>query len=537
MEPATFNLWHSLRDLAHRYGLPPLWRWWVTELGSFVPSTLKRAVGRRRARPVLAFEAGSVVLWAPRTSEGVLELAEVARVPIAGDAAAVSQAGRAAIERLPLEARGRGNAATKVIIALPGSQVLRKQFELPAAVEENLKQAIAWDLDRHTPFPPEQLYFDAIVIGRDTQKREIRVDWAAALRTHVDQARRLAEGWGAIVVGVTPDVPGVAGRVPAASRRLNLLPEDARTETTPWRRWQVWAPLALLLAAILLAVGLPVWQKRDYTITMAQVTEQARVQAAAADALRGEFERTTSDYNFALAKKYAYPPTVQLIEDVSKLLPDDTWLLQMELKGATRGKEAQREMLLRGESGSAGRLVALLEESTLFEQASPRSPMTKIQPGPGEIFDIGAQLKPLPPPSMIELAAAASAGPEGSPGATPPAAAAPAGPEGAPQARTPPAGPAPAAGPAPVPPAAPGAGPAPVPPAAPSAASAVPGAPASTPPTQAPHPDQAAVAPGSVAPGSAAPPASPQGGAGGVVAPPPPAAPVPPPTSRNGGRP
>ena len=380
MEPATFNLWHSLRDLAHRYGLPPLWRWWVTELGSFVPSTLKRAVGRRRARPVLAFEAGSAVLWAPRTSEGVLELAEVARVPLAGDAAAVSQAGRAAIERLPLETRGRSAAGTKVTIALPRSQVLRKQFELPAAVEENLKQAIAWDLDRHTPFPPEQLYFDAIVIGRDTQKKEIRVDWAAALRTHVDQARRLAEGWGAIVVGVSPDVPGVEERVRVASHGLNLLPDDARTEISPWRRWQVWAPLALLLVAILFAAGLPVWQKRDYTITMAQAAEQARVQAAAADALRGEFERTTSDYNFALAKKYAYPPTVQLIEDVSKLLPDDTWLLQLELKGATRGKEAQREMLLRGESGSAGRLVALLEESKLFEQASPRSPMTKIQP-------------------------------------------------------------------------------------------------------------------------------------------------------------
>ncbi len=522
MEPATFNLWHSLRDLAHRYGLPPLWRWWVAELGSFVPSALRRAVGRRRARPVLAFEAGSVVLWAPRTSGGVLELAEVARVPIGGDAAAVSQAGRAAIDRLPPETRGRGDAATKVIIALPGSQVLRKQFELPAAVEENLKQAIAWDLDRHTPFPPEQLYFDAIVVGRDTQKKEIRVDWAAALRTHVDQARRLAEGWGAIVVGVTPDVPGVAGRVPVASRRLNLLPEDARTETTPWRRWQVWAPIALLLAAILFAVGLPVWQKRDYTITMAQVTEQARVQAAAADTLRGEFERTTSDYNFALAKKYAYPSTVQLIEDISKLLPDDTWLLQLELKGATRGKEAQREMVLRGESGSAGRLVALLEESTLFEQASPRSPMTKIQPGPGEIFDIGAQLKPLPPPSMIELAAAASAAPEGSPAATPaatpPAAVAPTAPEGAPQARTPPAGSPPAAGPAPAQPA------------APSAASAVPGAPAPAPPAQAPHPDQAAVAPGSAAPS-----ASPQGGGG--VAPPPSAAPVPPPSGRNGGRP
>jgi hypothetical protein len=65
----------------------------------------------------------------------------------------------------------------------------------------------------------------------------------------------------------------------------------------------------------------------------------------------------------------------------------------------------QRELLFRGESANAGRLVTLLEDSRLFTQAAPRSPTTKIQPGPGEIFDLGAQMKPLPSPAPIALAA------------------------------------------------------------------------------------------------------------------------------------
>jgi hypothetical protein len=70
--------------------------------------------------------------------------------------------------------------------------------------------------------------------------------------------------------------------------------------------------------------------------------------------------------------------------------------------------------LIRGESANAGRLVTLLEDSRLFTQAAPRSPTTKIQPGPGEIFDLGAQLKPMPqptplPPAVIEKAAAPAA--------------------------------------------------------------------------------------------------------------------------------
>ncbi len=149
----------------------------------------------------------------------------------------------AAIEALP-RSTSRGGAA-KVVVALPRAQILRKQFTLPAAVEENLEEAIGYDLDRHTPFPADQLYFDAVVIGRDPAKKEIRVDWAAALRTTVDAARRHAESWGAMVVGVTPESaePGSdAAAPPAVLTRLNLLPEDERPDT------RLLAPAGILAA-------------------------------------------------------------------------------------------------------------------------------------------------------------------------------------------------------------------------------------------------------------------------------------------------
>ena len=128
------------------------------------------------------------------------------------------------------------------------------------------------------------------------------------------------------------------------------------------------------------------------------------MQADAASALRDELERLTGDYNFALQRKFAFPAALQVVEDVTKLLPDDTWLTQFEMKTTARGKDARREIVLRGESANAGRLVSLLEDSKVFEQAAPRSPTTKIQPGPGEIFDLGAQLKTLPSPQSLALA-------------------------------------------------------------------------------------------------------------------------------------
>ncbi len=403
MEATTAKFQLGLRDAAHRYGLAGFWRWWTGELAELVPSAPRTALRRWRMRPVLAFDGDAATLLAPRAVDGTVRFEEVARVALDADPAAVQQAGRAALEAFRRRAGGSA-AGLRVRVAMPRARVLRKEMTLPAAIEENLRQAIAYDLDRHTPFPADQLYFAAAVIARDPQRKEIRVDWAAVQRTHVDQALRLAESWGAVVVGVLPEIPAAGADAARSDQRLDLLPDEVRPEAPGSRLLRVGLPLAALAAVAVVALALPVWQKRELALALTQAAEQARAQAAAADAVRTEFERSTSDYNYVLERKYAYPPAVQLLEDVTRLLPDDTWILQFELKSAVRGKELQREMFLRGESASAGRLVSLLEESKLFEQASPRSPMTKIQPGPGEIFDVGAQLKRLPIPATTELA-------------------------------------------------------------------------------------------------------------------------------------
>jgi len=400
MERANPDLGRWLKDLAQRSGLRAFGRWWLGELAPLMPARLRTALRRRRLRPIVAFERDAAVLWAPRVANGTLAYDDVARIPLGGDAAESGREGQAAIAALP------GAPATaaprSVVVALPANQVLRKSVTLPAAVEENLHQTLAYDLDRHTPFKADDVYFDAVVTGRDAAKKEIRVELATALKSFVDQARRRVEGWGAQVVAVTPEAPS-AFTAPGRTA-LNLLPPAERPDTSRWREWQTWVPLAAIAIAALVVIALPIWQKRVHAIALFQLVERAKVQADASAALRDELERLAGDYNFALQRKYAFPAAMQVVEDVTKLLPDDTWLTQLEIKTTARGKDARREIVLRGESANAGRLVSLLEDSKVFEQAAPRSPTTKIQPGPGEIFDLGAQLKPLTLPQTIQLA-------------------------------------------------------------------------------------------------------------------------------------
>ncbi|MGE5168972.1 MAG: PilN domain-containing protein [Rudaea sp.] len=393
-DPTLFKNTGYRRDLARRLGLTGFLSWWRAELSAAMPASLRGALERRHARPVLAFSGSRATLWQLTRTNGRAKFAEAADIPLFADAETVVAAGRAALA--PLVRAGNGKTP-EVVVALSPRAALRKTVTLPAAIEDHLRQSLAYDIDRHTPFKSEDVYFDAIVADRDPARNTLQVDLAAARRSVVDAIVRQVESFGARVVAVIVDPPAEA-----AAACLNLLPEDRRPEASGMGRWQVVLPALLLALGVLTSLYLPIWQKREQVIALNRVAGEAQQRAAASDALRTELEQRVGDYNFALERKYAFPGAVQVLEDVTRILPDDTWLTQFELHSG-RGKDAPREITLRGESANAGRLVSLLEESKVFTQAAPRSPTTKIQPGPGEIFDVSAHLNPVPPPPRLPL--------------------------------------------------------------------------------------------------------------------------------------
>jgi hypothetical protein len=103
-----------------------------------------------------------------------------------------------------------------------------------------------------------------------------------------------------------------------------------------------------------------------------------------------ELERQAADYNYLLARRHSAYPVGAYVEEISRLLPDNTWLQQLDIRTAGKSKE----LVITGETASSSRLIELLEQSRMMQNAGPRGPTTRGSLPNVERFMIGAELKP-----------------------------------------------------------------------------------------------------------------------------------------------
>ena len=360
-----------LQQLSQRLGLGRFFRWWLGELSDMVPLALSGASNIAPERRVLVQVSGLQVVFS-RVSTGAMT--EVGRLDMASLGAAGQQmAVQSELNRIV-------QRKDELALCLPPQQVLRKKLTLPLATEENLRQVLAFEMDRHTPFKAQQVYFDYRTERLDQQ---LEVSLIVAPREMVDLPLRQMTAWGAQVNAVLP----VDCVTDAAA--WNLLPAGQRQAgmTKPWSRIDM--ALAGGMAALLcIALALPIWQKRETVVALHPVVGKAYQQAEKAEALRRQLEALLAEYNYLLNKKRESPPVVAVLDDVTRVLPNDTWVQQFDLKG--------KEMQIQGETASSSKLVGLFEQSKTLHGANFRAPLTKGTSENSERFQLAAETRPLP---------------------------------------------------------------------------------------------------------------------------------------------
>jgi len=370
---------------AWRKQLNAFWHWWSAEIMKLVPRGLGGLHGVVRA-PIVALEGEELVVFETRGAG----IAETSRIPLA---TLDPEGRRIALRNL---ASAAGLAEARVRLCLAREEALVRRVSLPLATEENLPQVLAFEMDRLSPFRAEEVYFDHRVAGRDALAGKVMVELGVARRELVDTRVAKLREWGATIDGVV-----LADDVGRNNPPLDLLPETQRAlrEGSRARTLQL-SLAALVLFLLFVALVLPIWQKRDNAIQLIPLVDKARQDAEATSKLATNLERQVADHNFLLAKKHGAYPTLAFVEEISRLLPDSTWVQQLDLR--TVGKI--REVQIAGETPSSSKLIEIFEQASTLRNAAPRGTVTRGSQPNTERFLIAAEARPRPLPEPVPVA-------------------------------------------------------------------------------------------------------------------------------------
>ena len=371
----TDQLKKGLVQLRTRYAkspLPGFFSWWGGELFAFLPERWRTVLGERGEAMLLERSAGELVLWRQSGNR-------------------ISEHGRIALELTPEQqqdnfSRLRNAVADpnlRVYFCISRARTLHRNLWLPTAAEDNLRQVLAFEMDRQTPFKADQVYFDYQAGARDAAGRNLSVDLTVVPRGVLDNELAALATTGAVLDGVDcwRDQPG-SGRA-----GLNLLPHERRAKR---RDMRLRLNLALAAAAILLLLVVMVQSLSNRAQAVAAMTEEvdkANKEAKQVADLRRTLQDTITSANFLSRKKAETPNMVALLDDLSRRLPDDTFLERLNV-------DEKGKLEIQGQSAVAAKLIDTLKQSDVLADPSFQG---QIQPDPRtkkERFDLIAQLRP-----------------------------------------------------------------------------------------------------------------------------------------------
>lgn len=266
-------------------------------------------------------------------------------------------------------------------LLLDRADILSKRVHLPLAAESNLRQALGFEMDRHTPFSADAVYFDYHVLERDRERAQLELEMVVTPRAPVDELLAVLEPRGLAPTGVDVASDGMPGG-------FNLLPVDQRKRIRR-ERTRVNLLLAGLLVAVLAAVmAQSLWLRQQQIEAVNEAIEEVRVEARRVQNIRTQIDDATEAAGFLLKQRAMAPPTVKVLAEATEVMPDDTYLDRLRIW--------EGNIQLQGKSANAQQLIELVNDSQLFDGTEFRG-STRLDSRTGkEIFDLRADLEKQP---------------------------------------------------------------------------------------------------------------------------------------------
>lgn len=327
---------HYGRRLRQSFSL--FWQWWSRQLLSLLPSRLSQRLLTRKQRLGIYPEQDHYRLELEPQGEQLILTGAPAQAEVLGQLL---------------------KQADSIRLCLPTNELLLARITLPAATIGNLANVLRFEMDRHTPFSADQVYFGFRAAPREKDSPQIQVSLLLAPKAQVDP--RLAElealglAPGALCDAEHPEAPAIPLPVTQSAATLKA----GRMKSLNG---------ALVLVMLFLLIAVPLYQRQNRIDALGAQLDVPRQRAEQAATLKQQLEELQQSRQFLARERASRPSVLPLLDELTRQLPDHTWLSRFELlDGAVQ---------LRGESANASELIGLLEASQLFFDVRFSSPVT-----------------------------------------------------------------------------------------------------------------------------------------------------------------
>jgi len=354
--------WESLRTRYRTSPVPDFLAWWRSELASLIPAGLRqRMVPPRPSIWLVLDEDGTKLsLW-----RGGDQPERIDELLLSDELQSLRQRWAAAVARFE-------DGPPEIRLCLPAEQVLACPVEQPLAVEANLSNALGYQLDQLTPFRASDVLFDHQTLERNTQTGRLKLDLRLVPKKSVNP---LLDRLNAI--GIMPHaVDSLAGNEEAPrTEGFNLVPEAQRPRYTYRRARLNWglAGAALLILGLVMAQSLYL---RTNTVEALQSEVNAlRLEADQVMNLQRQLEDSLQAANFLAERRRRQPVVIQVLDEVSRVLPEDMWINQLQVRGD--------QLTMMGLADGSSRLIEIINASPLLDDAAFRGSIN-VDPATGK---------------------------------------------------------------------------------------------------------------------------------------------------------
>jgi general secretion pathway protein L len=341
-------------------------RWWTEELRQAMPAAWQQKLQHALRRMTLALQGDSLKVGVDNNRS--LKTLEV--FSITQDASLQNQQVEDLLLNNELQEAPR-------FLLLELESVLSRELKFPLAVESNLAQVLLFEMDRQTPFKASDVYFDWRILERGGDSGQITLELFVIPRAEVDLMVNAVTGRGFQLAGVDiADGDRTLG--------LNLLPADRRVRSVnPKARlnFTLGAASAVLLALVMTQ---SLYLRSHQVAELEEAITEVQGEAREVMQIKQQIEDSSEAAGFLAMRRAEAPLAIEVLADVTRLLPDDTYLDRLVI--------TKSSVQMQGKSQNAQQLIELVNESTLLDDASFRG-STRLDARSGlEIFEVNAEI-------------------------------------------------------------------------------------------------------------------------------------------------